>query len=568
MTALRPRRFVLALTASLAAFASMAQAPAVSFANGDTLHVCAVLDSAKVSCWGDDDIGFPHETPGITTAVQASGSFFGANCAVLTSGRLNCWGVNAWGQLGDGTKSGKNSPVEAKGITNALQVSAGYQHMCAALASGKVNCWGSNPNGELGDGSYTISTVPVEVSGISSARQVSAGSRHSCALLISGKVNCWGDNARGQLGDGSYTSSPVPVEVSGITNATQVSAGAVFSCALLASDKVKCWGSNGSWQLGTTFFPPAGDPIFWANVPREIPGLSDVKQVSAGSSHACALLASGKVKCWGQGEGGGLGNGTQDQSSVPVEVSGISTAKGIITGQKSGCAVLASGKVNCWGINENGQLGNGESDWRGSKNSSLPVEVHNLSNAANLEFDLTAPAAAVLSGVPSNPTDSKSADISFAAEEGTSSWCSVDGAAYEACSSPSHLTGLEPGDHTFNVTQRDASGNVSEPATAEWTVIELGEPTIQSRVRLRFNFQTRVTTLKLSAVADTRIAGNSIEWVEYFSHPRRPSARARQNERKMRPYATSVVLPAKEVAFWVRFKDARGKWSGWHWTKK
>jgi hypothetical protein len=36
----------------------------------------------------------------------------------------------------------------------------------------------------------------------------------------------------------------------------------------------------------------------------------------------------------------------------------------------------------------------------------------------------------------------------------------------------------------------------------------------------------------------------------------------------MRQYATTVVLPAKEVAFWVRFKDARGNWSGWHWTKK
>jgi hypothetical protein len=385
--------------------------------------------------------------------------------------------------------------------------------------------------------------------------------------LISGKVNCWGDNARGQLGDGSYTSSTVPVEVSGITTATQVSAGAVFSCALLASGKVKCWGSNGSWQLGTTWFPPAGDPIFWSSTPREVPGLSDVKQVSAGSQHACALLTSGKVKCWGQGEGGGLGNGTQDQSSVPVEVSGVSTAKGIITGQKSGCAVLASGKVDCWGINENGQLGNGEADWRGSKNSSLPVEVHNLSNAANLEFDLTAPVAPVLSGIPAELTNSKSANISFTGEDGAASWCSRDGADYSACTSVVSLTRLKAGDHSFSVKQRDAAGNVSEPATAEWTVVDLAAPEILLPMHLTFNFQTRVTTLRLSAAADTTIPDNSVTWVEYFSHPIRPSSRAKPNRAKMRPYGRALVLPAKEGAFWVRVKDAYGDWSQWYRTR-
>ncbi len=486
----------------------------------------------------------------------------------MTSGKVNCWGGNGWGELGDGTKSGKRTPVEASGISNALQVSAGYQHVCAALASGKVNCWGSNTNGQLGNGSTSQSLVPAEVSGISSARQVSAGEAHTCAVLISGKVNCWGYNNKGQLGDGSYTNSTVPVEVSGITNATEVSAGGSFSCALLTTGKVKCWGSNTKWQLGTTYFPPGGgDPIFWTNVPREIPGLSDVKQVSAGWQHACALLPSGKVNCWGEGEGGGLGSGSQDQTAVPSEVSGISTAKGIVTGQRSGCAVLASGKVNCWGLNENGQLGNGESDSRGSKNSAVPVEVHNLSTAANLEFDLTAPAAPVLSGVPSNPTDSKSAEIGFTAEGGTVSRCSVDGAPFEVCTSPSTLTNLAPGDHTFSVTQTDALGNVSEPATAAWTVVEVGAPTLLSPIHLRFNFKTRVTTLRLNAVADTTIPGNSVELVEYFSHWMRPGPHARRNSRKVLAYAPTVKLPTGEIAFWVRFKDTRGKWSGWYRTR-
>jgi hypothetical protein len=64
------------------------------------------------------------------------------------------------------------------------------------------------------------------------------------------------------------------------------------------------------------------------------------------------------------------------------------------------------------------------------------------------------------------------------------------------------------------------------------------------------------------------VAGNSIKWIEYFSREKRPAANAPQNPKKIRRYATTVVLPAKEVAFWVRDKDTKGKWSGWYSTKK
>jgi hypothetical protein len=91
---------------------------------------------------------------------------------------------------------------------------------------------------------------------------------------------------------------------------------------------------------------------------------------------------------------------------------------------------------------------------------------------------------------------------------------------------------------------------------------------VLSKVGLKFNPRTKVTTLTLKAAADTRVKGNSIKWIEYFSHEKRPAANAPQNPKKIRRYATTVVLPAKEVAFWVRFKDTNLKWSGWYSTKK
>ena len=201
----------------------------------------------------------------------------------------------------------------------------------------------------------------------------------------------------------------------------------------------------------------------------------------------------------------------------------------------------------------------------------------NISGTATAEWtvDATAPAAPALSGVPGDPTASTSATINFTGEDGASFICSLDGGEYAGCSPPvsdGHsqvtLTGLAFGDHTFRVKQTDAAGNVSELVSAEWTVVAPNAPLLLSQVGLSFNKKTRVTTLKLNAAADTRVAGNSIKWIEYFSREKRPAANAPQNPKKIRRYATTVVLPAKEVAFWVRFKDTNLKWSGWYSTKK
>lgn len=97
---------------------------------------------------------------------------------------------------------------------------------------------------------------------------------------------------------------------------------------------------------------------------------TDVSQLTGGSSHSCALLSDGTIRCWGSNGLGQLGNGTTTDSNIPVAVSGLSGATAIAAGSNHTCAVLPDSTLKCWGSNQLGQLGNGT-----TKDSSTPVTV-------------------------------------------------------------------------------------------------------------------------------------------------------------------------------------------------
>jgi len=59
--------------------------------------------------------------------------------------------------------------------------------------------------------------------------------------------------------------------------------------------------------------------------------------------------------------------------------------------------------------------------------------------------------------------------FSFGANESASFTCSLDGAAYTSCDSPTLYSDLDPGWHTFAVRATDAAGNVDpSPAETRW----------------------------------------------------------------------------------------------------
>ena len=183
----------------------------------------------------------------------------------------------------------------------------------AEAAAQQIPITPANPTISVGE------TARFTATGIDTARAIEAGSFHECAVLEDATLRCWGENDYGQLGNGVISSppetpTPTPVAVVGVTGVVAVSGGGFHTCALLADGRVQCWGRNtgdpdarGGGQLGDPAFNG-----FASAMPVEVTGITTAIAVAAGGFHTCALLANGTVQCWGQNDQGQLGNGTVD----------------------------------------------------------------------------------------------------------------------------------------------------------------------------------------------------------------------------------------------------------------
>ncbi len=299
------------------------------------------------------------------TAVSAGGN---SSCAILASGGLRCWGSNLDGQLGTGSSENSSLVPVAVNLLGefATSVSMSSSFACATTST-SVFCWGFGGNGRLGNGQNTDSPTPVKVRsalGLISASSVSAGKAHACALRSDGGVRCWGAGTLGQLGNGLSTDSNVAVTPSDLPGATHVGAGNDYSCALTVFGNVKCWGVGAEGRLGNNTTTNSDTPVFVQTQSGSSFGfLGAALQLSTGFRHACVLRSSTPyVYCWGNNSSGQLGLGPDGpaQSNIAVRVPGIGVPVQISAGSSHTCAVFANGSAQCWGVSLSGQLGNGD----------------------------------------------------------------------------------------------------------------------------------------------------------------------------------------------------------------
>jgi alpha-tubulin suppressor-like RCC1 family protein len=314
-------------------------------------HVCALAGGAA-SCRGATVRGLSAARSSGLIALATGSSHV---CGLSRVGEAVCWGANEGGQLGDGTRTDRGSPVPVRTELLFSTLTAGATHTCGLAGGGVPICWGQNLNGQIGDGSRVDQLAPRAVGGGLVFTSLVAGWNHTCGLTDNRNAWCWGLNSEGQLGDGSRLDQLTPALVRAAVES--IAAGSAHTCGI-GGGEAMCWGENRFGQLGNGSTDGRAQPGPVQGLP------SPPTQIVAGAVHSCALVADGSAHCWGQNLHGQLGNGSTQNSTGAVAVAGGIRFRSIHAGGALTCGFSDDGSQYCWGLNQNGQLGDGTRDSR------------------------------------------------------------------------------------------------------------------------------------------------------------------------------------------------------------
>ncbi len=305
------------------------------------------------------------------------------------NGELWAVGRNGYGQLGDGTKENRLTPVQVKNaagepMTEVAQVSAGGSHTMIVMKNGELWAVGRNDNGQLGDGTKTNRAFPVQVKTatgepMTQVAQVSAGGQHSMIVVKNGELWAVGNNNKGQLGDSSTTKRLNPVRVKEIPNeggsaremtgiVTQVSAGDAHSMILKKDNTLWAVGQNRMGQLadGTK-----------NNTLTPIQVMADVAQVSASlpddttaAGHTMIVVKNGELWAVGTNRYGQLGKGSASFNPGPALRLSMTNVAQVSSGSSHSMILKNDNTLWAVGRNDKGQLGDGS-----TSDKFLPVEI-------------------------------------------------------------------------------------------------------------------------------------------------------------------------------------------------
>lgn len=154
---------------------------------------------------------------------------------------------------------------------------------------------------------------------------LTVGLSHTCAVSEDGRATCWGRDAMGRLGRGTEgrtigdNEAPADLPPLGLEGVARIvtAPNARHVCALHRDGRLRCWGRGIHGALGQGSTATFGDRV--SHRPEQQPPIAlpgEVVDVILSTARTCAIVRHAerrRLYCWGRGASGALGLGsTQD----------------------------------------------------------------------------------------------------------------------------------------------------------------------------------------------------------------------------------------------------------------
>src|SRR5919199_510546 len=173
----RMRKIIIAVVLGLlAAMAAYAQ-PAMAATRTTLQLCCTNVyyeGETVARAWGYNQYGqlgdgtYTHRnTPVGVSNLRGIQTLAAGEChslALMEDGTVWAWGANSYGQLGNEAAGyGSSTPVQVSNLSGVKAIAASDEHNLALKEDGTVWAWGKNNYGQLGDGTTTNRNTPVQV---------------------------------------------------------------------------------------------------------------------------------------------------------------------------------------------------------------------------------------------------------------------------------------------------------------------------------------------------------------------------------------------------------------------
>lgn len=324
----RNRQLVASSDSELLRPSGIAVLPAIIKIRAGIESVCVLDDGGELRCWGGNAFGQlgigdresrapPGERVSLPAPVSDFDLFESHVCAVLVSGELWCWGKSSESQAASGRGEEDILVPGQIGLeTNWSSVAVGDGHSCAVREDDALLCWGRNSDGQIGQGDDAPVRFrsPTLVDSFDGIRSLALGSAHSVVVDGDGALFVFGRSFQGRLGLGTIDRDTIvgrPTRVDNANNWLDVDAATFNTCARKDDDSIWCWGRNFESQI-------AGSNALFEEMPVRV---GTGVEIAVGRFHVCMVDKQSVVQCVGQNSDGRVGSGDRASQDIYVRVS-------------------------------------------------------------------------------------------------------------------------------------------------------------------------------------------------------------------------------------------------------